>query len=334
MNPPRLLWTGQDPGEFDRVASALRDAKIPAHAVEHGAFGRLFKFVSTLDVLSSDFQRALTVAEEAFEARRKAFDPVQACHACAAVCSAALAACPKCHAVLKVETKQEQNADVPEGTPSVSLSERRYCPACDSEYSSAHEKCTVCGVDLVPEEKRGLPRSEKEKHDALEIVWRGGDPVALSRVVAALEENGVRHHVQSTSDHLVFELAMPRPKYIVRVLCSDASTAREFLGQIQDNPFFGADLPVGAPSDEAADGPTPGRNAYPLHWNPASATSEVWSSDDSALIKLIEECLDENLIHVRRQGIEPGVMRLLVQPEWELRAREIVRQIVEGTPQQ
>jgi hypothetical protein len=329
-NPPRLLWTGRYSGEFDRVASALRETRIPAHAVERGALGRAFKFISTIHVLSTDFERALTAAEEAFEAGRKTFGPVQVCHACTAVCSDALTACPKCHAVLRVEQEKDQRVKARDGTsePILSPSERRYCPACDSEYSSLHEKCTVCGVDLVPEEKRGLPRSEKEKHDALEIVWRGGDPVALSRVVAALEENGLRHHVQSACDHLVFELAMPRPKYNVRVFKSDAGAARELLGSIQDSPFFGAQVPPESSAPEPGDG----ASASMPKWNPAAATKEIWSSDDSALTRLIEECLDENRIGVRRQGIEPGAVRLLVQPELEARAREIIREIVESSP--
>jgi len=32
LNPPRLLWKGRDPEEFDIVSAALFDAGIPARA--------------------------------------------------------------------------------------------------------------------------------------------------------------------------------------------------------------------------------------------------------------------------------------------------------------
>lgn len=328
-NPPKLLWIGKDAAEFERVAAALRDAGIPAHAVDGGTLGRIFKSNSTIHVLSSDFLQAIELAERAFESATRNFDQIQTCHACATMCSAALTVCPKCSAVLRVERESERD-ETNAASERAFRGQRKYCPMCDSEYSLAHQRCSVCGVELVPEEQRGQPRGEKEKKEPLEIVWRGGDPVALGRVIAALEEAGIRHHVQSSSDHLVFELAMPRPKYIIRVLSSDADHAIQLLASIQDNPFFGTDASI-EPIPSGAGNRT--KISMPK-WNPASATVEIWSSDDAAMTRLIEDCLDENRLRFRRQGFEPGVVHLFVQPEMESRAREILRQIVEGTPQE
>ena len=67
-------------------------------------------------------------------------------------------------------------------------------------------------------------------------------------------------------------------------------------------------------------------------WNPAAATVEIWSGEDAALAELLEACLHENIIGVRRQGSEPGLLRLLVMPVDETPAREIIREVRDATP--
>src|SRR5882724_3678872 len=111
----------------------------------------------------------------------------------------------------------------------------KYCPLCDAEYGDAHERCSVCGIDLVPEVMRGRPLDERQRKEKIQVVWRGGDPVAVSEVINTLREAGIRHHVQPTYEHLVFELGMPRPKYAVRVFASDAAKAKELLSDIRES---------------------------------------------------------------------------------------------------
>src|SRR5205807_7749987 len=73
---------------------------------------------------------------------------------------------------------------------------------------------------------------EKSADGALELVWRGSDPVAFSRVISTLQAAGIPHHSKSTHDHLVFGLGIPRPRYEVRVLQSDSAMARELVTPI------------------------------------------------------------------------------------------------------
>jgi hypothetical protein len=324
-NPPRLLWIGGSSAEFDAVAGALREANVPA-LVEEGPpriLQRFLKSESQICVLQSDLQRALETAAAAIaalpESRR-----VQHCYQCNSPCSAALAVCPNCSAKLILERPAKQGIPTSEETRAESM---RYCPLCDAEYAPNYQHCTVCGVDLVPEEMRGRPFAERELKEKIVIIWRGGDPVAVSNVVSLLREAGIRHHVESTHDYFVFGLAMPRPKYTVRVLQSDAERAEELLSGITDSPFFGAeispDFPEGSPSQP---------DSIAHHWNPASATAEIWTGDDPAMGKLLEECLQENKIGFRREGRQPGNLRLFVTASDEARAREILREIREGTP--
>src|SRR5260221_211138 len=116
----------------------------------------------------------------------------------------------------------------------------KYCPLCDAEYSENHEACTVCGVELVPEEWRGRPLDERQRKERIGLVWRVVNRGAISQVIHTFRNAGIRHDVQATNDHLVFELGMPRPKYAVRTFASDAARAKELLGNIREaSPFVG-----------------------------------------------------------------------------------------------
>jgi hypothetical protein len=327
---PRLLWTGRDSIEFDLVVQALRQAQIPANAEQGlgGLMGSLLHSMSSIRVLPDDFSRALEIAGAAIAARQLGRGATQICHACSQECSAALTVCPKCKAVLIVEPEQ---AETYAATAARSSANRRYCPSCDAAYSADRVRCTICGVDLVPEELRGAPRTERERNEPIEIIWRGGDPVAVSEVVAALREAGIRHSVLVTRDYYVFGLAMPQPRNEVRVFASDVARARDLLAGIpQGFPFGGEQSPDRGeePSKQEATAKRDTRG----HWNPAAATVDVWSGEDAALLRFIEDSLRENQIGVRRGGREPGMMRLSVMPGDETTAREIVREILEGSP--
>jgi hypothetical protein len=160
------------------------------------------------------------------------------------------------------------------------------------------------------------------------VIWRGGDPLAVSEVISALRDAGIRHHVQPTNEHMVFELGMPRPKYAVRVFSSDAAKAKELLADIRESPPFALDEIEELDRDqESAEAHTPARE-----WNPRAATVEVWSGDDAALGELLEACLRENRIGVRREGADPSRIRLLIMAADESSAREIIREVREATP--
>jgi hypothetical protein len=205
----------------------------------------------------------------------------------------------------------------------------RYCPLCDAEYAASHAQCTVCGADLVPELLRGRPLDDQQRNEKIVVIWRGGDPLAVSEVISALREAGIRHHVQPTNEHMVFELGMPRPKYAVRVFSSDAVKAKEQLSDIRESPPFALDE-----SDLPQDVEETSRTASVTEhqWIPARATVEIWNGEDGALAELLEACLRENRIGVRREGAEPGAQRLLIMSVDEAAAREIIREVREATP--
>lgn len=327
QNPPRLLWIGKSNDEFDLVAGALREANIP-ELVEEGPTRFLQRFLnreSQICVLQNDFERALEVAAKAIASRSDGRVTAQKCHQCGTECSAALTACPACKSILIVEQKIERAASTP-GAATAKM-DVKYCPLCDAEYPASYERCSVCGTGLMREDLRGKPLSEQELKDRIEIVWRGGDPVAVSEVVSRLREAGIRHHVESTHDYFVFGLAMPRPRYVVRVLQGDVEKARELLAGIIDSPFFGAE-----PSPGFGEEPPSVAHRAASKWNLAAATVEIWAGDDAAFARLLEVCLRENRIGFRREGREGEKLQLFVMREDQAQALEIVREVLEATP--
>jgi len=328
-NPARLLWIGNDADEFETVACAIREAEIPALVEERpaGMLGGLVRSGSQIHVLSVDFDRALSAAASAIQFEGRVYSRKQACHSCALQCSAFLAACPYCKAVLIVEQKQVQESTA--STPPPEQSVMKYCPLCDAEYSEAHAQCTVCGVELVPEELRGRPLDERQRRERIELVWRGGDPGAVSEVIHVLRDAGICHHVQPTNDHFVFELGMPRPKYVVRTFASDAARAKELLTGIHEaSPFVSMEASALALAEE----PIEQKPSRKHDWKPAAATLEIWSGEDAALARLLQDCFRENGIGVRCEGKPPGIVRLMAMPSDEAAAREIIREVREASP--
>ena len=207
----------------------------------------------------------------------------------------------------------------------------KYCPVCDTQNSDSHDRCSVCGVELVPESLRGRLLNEKERKEPIELIWKGGDPVAVSQAIAALREAGIRHHVKATNDHFVFELGIPRPKYELRVFASDAGAARQLLAGITESlPFaLGETADLGDASEAKA---TEDKRQRTYAWKPAAATVAIWEGEDAALAQVLEDSLRENQIGFRREGCEPGPLRLFVMPADAASAREILREITEASP--
>lgn len=67
----------------------------------------------------------------------------------------------------------------------------------------------------------------------------------------------------------------------------------------------------------------------PLHWDPLTATVEVWTGQNLDRLQFIVNSLREVGIPSRSLTEDSQNLRLLVRPEDETNAREIVRQILE-----
>src|ERR1700687_1183245 len=333
-----LLWVGKNEAEFSALVDALRENRIPAFVQEHprAALGNRLRPDSQIHVLQSDLKRALRVAAASTGSLPGSSRHIRTCHGCGNEVSASFTHCPRCGTMLIAA----RDSASPDSKPLASA-ELLFCPICDAEYGPGHTHCTQEGVNFAPARLGGEPFDEKLRSEDLRIVWRGSDPVAVSRAIAALRGARIPHHVKPTQDHLAFELGIPRPRYEVRVFASDAVAAQHLLDPIRESLPFGSltepdESGIAGQSDaQSAPRAQPQKQVPGVshsHWKPQQATLEIWASDDSALAEILQDCLAENNIGVRAEGRAPGMLRLFVRPQEEAAAREIIREVLEGAP--
>ena len=190
------------------------------------------------------------------------------------------------------------------------------------------------GADRAPAE----PGDPNE--DPFCSFWKGTDLRVCTELCTVLDEAGIPHKTIHRQDHL-FNMNSQSP-YQLGVPASLYEKAEQAVKEA-----FGTDEETGedavpllpAPDRESAEFEKGLRDAIAdaNEWlgprYPEDATVEVWSSEeaDTDTKEMIEMSLRENDLLCRSEE-ENGGIKLMVLPEDEARAREIVREIVEGAP--
>ncbi len=210
-----------------------------------------------------------------------------------------------------------------------------FCPVCKAEYRAGFTRCTDCDADLVD----ALPSEELSTEIAL--VWRGSDPVAYSAALAALRDAAIPTYTISDHDQFAWPLAIPRPRYSLLVSKANVEKALECVsGIVERSPLALGKTPEWAlKEDEAAEAATSSPAGSQLEApddigpeiKPADATAEVWSGEQDELAEMLQASLRENGIACVVDHSN-GSIRIRVVPDSEPRAREIIHEVVEGTP--
>jgi hypothetical protein len=68
------------------------------------------------------------------------------------------------------------------------------------------------------------------------LAWRGDDPVALSRVLSALQEAQIPSYQIANHDQLAFQPVIPRPRYAVFVRGDDDARAAQLIHEALGTP--------------------------------------------------------------------------------------------------
>jgi hypothetical protein len=212
-----------------------------------------------------------------------------------------------------------------------------FCPLCKAEYREGLYRCADCDVALVdslPDEKGNKADSQETGQELAALLAREEDPVFLTALLSALDEAGIPHREAAIHDHEA-ALSNPFPSrhrfgpgYEVRVLRSDVQAAKRVLLALEEKaveaPAYGqkANEPDTAESED---------REVPEDWDAGRATAEVWVGEDADLAQFLADTLRENGIGSRTDA-QPGRLRVVVHPEDSDRAREIIREVLEGAP--
>lgn len=207
-----------------------------------------------------------------------------------------------------------------------------FCPDCRSEYRSGFTRCPDCNVDLVV----ALP--DKNSPEAFDVLWRGEEPVLHETLCEELQSAGIEYSDTPLDVYLrrsrdIFNLSLgPRFGFVVSVRAGNLPRARVILERHLDREPVDASVPdTGDRSDQAA---TINASLLPLHWDPLTATVEIWTGHNADRLQFLSNSLREVGIPLRTLEQEQGNLRLLVRSEDEAIAREVVGQVLEAaTPE-
>jgi hypothetical protein len=225
-----------------------------------------------------------------------------------------------------------------------------FCPQCQAEYRQGFTACADCDVDLVYE----LPASPQPT--ATQSVSPSTSPAASSGAhlrtiwVGSRQDVCVDLCLQLQSVGILYKVAQNLKSrsgmavewiYELAVSPQDEAQAKKLL-KLPEIVVEDSDEPAEPTEDEAlpelpeedlVDHHKPSlRQRSTAHWYPEDATVDVWTRAVHDADTIVEMPLKGVGIRARAQGMSDGSTKIFVLPEDEFAAREIVRQIVEGTP--
>jgi hypothetical protein len=218
-----------------------------------------------------------------------------------------------------------------------------FCPNCKAEYREGFTKCSDCGVALV----RTLADASAsgggvDSQGAVELLWSGTDSAASGAISEALNNAKISFH--ETTREVGPLPGLARPVYAILIHSRDRVAARAALDDARrkaelpeqdENEFpegLESALPIAAQQEDSDDSSSlPPTEYVPEDFHPEDATAEVWSGTDAAVARSLKDSLRENGIGCALAKGET-CSRLAVLPSNEARAREIIREVVEGIP--
>ena len=205
------------------------------------------------------------------------------------------------------------------------------CPACNAEFPHGTVFCRRCHVTLVADLVEADEMVEKAyPGSALVHLWRGENAALHASVLEALAEANIPFYEQPLGSgpsarpiDALLDHAHPRFGFEVAVLSSNLAEAELILEKILNE----GPVDMALAAKDAVEQAKPKQRSAAI----SIAISEVWSGEDESLAGFLGAALKENGIPVRveRHGQKATVY---APPEDEGRAREIIREIVEGAP--
>jgi len=203
-----------------------------------------------------------------------------------------------------------------------------FCPQCKAEYRPGFTRCADCDVELVDQ----LPAAPAP--EPYETVWSGEDREGCVFACRALKALDIPFTVNQRRNGVVGRGAEEHYEIGVPSQFSGQAKAELAKGNWGFQDEEEQERIIGFPEDDGrpvVEGP---RDFKP--WYPEDATVEIYSEStresEDQKAWMVEAGLRENLIRSRTEDLEDGLRKVFVMPEDETQAREIVREIREGSP--
>jgi hypothetical protein len=208
------------------------------------------------------------------------------------------------------------------------------CPNCKCEYIRGVTQCADCGIALVDALDPTAP--DTQDGEGVVSVWEGNDPGESAAVKDALEKAGIPVIDQEAGGYFIFPSM--RPKTEIYVSSKNVEEAKKVLLDLEawDDPEELSEGERESLELPESDIPESDEQSSQLLdssdiWDEDDPVAEVWNGDKEEFADTLMACFREIGIASRKLS-EAGHWRLVVRPEQEFRAKEIVREVVDASP--
>ncbi len=183
-------------------------------------------------------------------------------------------------------------------------------------------QCPSCGIALFPSKQTA------EEVSPTIALWEGDHPDFYQSLMDDLAEAGIPRLGEERTAVYFGPLGVPR--FSVRVLEADAARARGVMEQEAAGYEVDEHAALGIQRTARPVGSTP-QDIFG-EWREEDRAVEAWSGADAPLAKSLCACLRENEIAYRTEPASDSAVRILVHPQDQPQAREIIREVVEAAP--
>jgi hypothetical protein len=208
------------------------------------------------------------------------------------------------------------------------------CPNCKCEYIRGVTQCADCGVALV--DALESPKANPAGDVRIVAIWRGNDPAECDRVKEALEKADIPFTAPDSKS--TFSFFPTEPSLEIWISDADREKAGKILldleGLVDPDELTPEEIEsLALPESDQLDSEnqTSPQPDSADHWDEDDPVAEVWNGDKEEFADTLTVCLREIGIASRKLS-EAAHWRLVVRPEQESRAKEIVREVVEASP--
>jgi hypothetical protein len=198
------------------------------------------------------------------------------------------------------------------------------CPLCFAELTPSFLNCPNCGVPLRP------PQADGAVEDLARLLCSINHPKFIVDLRKALEAAGIPYNNANLTSGGIIPGVYFTPNYRVVVLKQDFERAAQVMSQVLQHWEF-----------EPSAGFLIGRDPFLPYglelaakkgWDPEDISVLVWSGENIGLVGGVGLALQEHEIAYRIETQPLGTAKVFTHAEDEARAREIVREVVEGAP--
>jgi hypothetical protein len=212
----------------------------------------------------------------------------------------------------------------PESDPEGEAESTGYvCVLCGAEYSEAIGDCLNCDIPLRP--AREVPYFD----GSVRPLSNMAHPEFTDALRSELKQAGIPFSDSNLTSGNVVRGFRPIPNYNVTVLDSDYDRANRIFANLLRHWLFDVGLAPTSRKDPA-EAYWPDR-AERNWWLPEDLTAEAWTGTNLYKLSGVGRALREFEIPYSVTVEEPGSAKIFVHPEDEEKARDLAREVLEGS---